>query len=85
MCGAYLYVQVYGALPPDARRQQAAHFNDSSSDVEVLVASDAIGMGLNLNIRRVIFSAMNKYNGESMQPLQVSGSEGVSFEMLGWF
>jgi hypothetical protein len=30
----------------------------------VLVASDAIGMGLNLNIRRVIFTAMRKYDGE---------------------
>lgn len=31
---------------------------------DVLVASDAIGMGLNLAIQRVIFSSMSKYDGE---------------------
>jgi ATP-dependent RNA helicase SUPV3L1/SUV3 len=35
----------------------------------VLVASDAIGMGLNLNIKRVIFSETSKYDGESVRPL----------------
>ena len=39
---------VYGALPPEVRAQQARLFNDESNDVEILVASDAIGMGLNL-------------------------------------
>jgi ATP-dependent RNA helicase SUPV3L1/SUV3 len=39
---------VYGRLPPEIRAEQAALFNDSSSEFDVLVASDAIGMGLNL-------------------------------------
>lgn len=39
---------VYGGLPPEIRAQQAKLFNDPDSDYEVLVASDAIGMGLNL-------------------------------------
>ncbi len=39
---------VYGSLPPEIRAQQAALFNDPSSDYDFLVASDAIGMGLNL-------------------------------------
>jgi hypothetical protein len=46
---------VYGALPPESRRTQAALFNargDSGPRTSVLVASDAVGMGLNLNIRR---------------------------------
>lgn len=43
--------QVYGALPPEARAQQAALFNAPRTGFNVLVASDAIGMGLNLNIR----------------------------------
>ncbi|CAI5466129.1 unnamed protein product [Closterium sp. Yama58-4] len=55
---------VYGALPPETRRQQARLFNEEESDFRVLVASDAIGMGLNLSIRRVIFSTLHKFNGE---------------------
>lgn len=39
---------VYGALPPETRALQAQLFNDPDSDYEVIVASDAIGMGLNL-------------------------------------
>lgn len=65
---------VYGALPPDARRQQAALFNEASSSHNVLVASDAIGMGLNLNIRRVVFTNVEKYDGERVSPLKVRKS-----------
>lgn len=39
---------VYGSLPPETRAQQAKLFNDPNSDYDILVASDAIGMGLNL-------------------------------------
>lgn len=39
---------VYGALPAENRSLQAAKFNDEESGVDILVASDAIGMGLNL-------------------------------------
>lgn len=39
---------VYGSLPPETRAQQARLFNDPNSGYDVLVASDAIGMGLNL-------------------------------------
>jgi len=39
---------VYGRLPPEIRAEQAALFNDPHSGFDVLVASDAIGMGLNL-------------------------------------
>jgi ATP-dependent RNA helicase SUPV3L1/SUV3 len=39
---------VYGRLPPEIRAAQAALFNDPHSGFDVLVASDAIGMGLNL-------------------------------------
>ena len=56
---------VYGALPPETRRQQAQLFNSAGSGYSVLVASDAVGMGLNLNIARIIFYALHKFNGES--------------------
>jgi hypothetical protein len=52
---------VYGALPAETRREQARAFNDpSEGTAQVLVASDAVGLGLNFNIRRVVFHAMTK-------------------------
>jgi ATP-dependent RNA helicase SUPV3L1/SUV3 len=39
---------VYGSLPPETRAQQAELFNNPDNDYDYLVASDAIGMGLNL-------------------------------------
>jgi ATP-dependent RNA helicase SUPV3L1/SUV3 len=39
---------VYGSLPPETRAQQARLFNDPDNEYDYLVASDAIGMGLNL-------------------------------------
>ncbi|KAF3212706.1 RNA helicase [Orbilia oligospora] len=55
---------VYGALPAETRATQAKYFNDPKNDYDVLVASDAIGLGLNLSIKRVIFSTMFKFNGQ---------------------
>ena len=63
---------IYGALPPETRRQQASLFNDQENEYDVLVASDAVGMGLNLNIRRVVFYSLSKYNGDKMMPVAAS-------------
>ncbi|XP_065638187.1 DExH-box ATP-dependent RNA helicase DExH18, mitochondrial-like [Quercus suber] len=57
---------IYGALPPETCRQQATFFNDQDNEFDVLVASDVVGMGLNLNIRRVIFYSLSKYNGDKI-------------------
>ncbi|KAF4436514.1 hypothetical protein F53441_13225 [Fusarium austroafricanum] len=54
---------IYGSLPPEVRVQQAALFNDPDNDYDFIVASDAIGMGLNLEIRRVILDTVTKYDG----------------------
>lgn len=54
---------VYGALPPETRRQQAKLFNEEGNEFSVMVASDAVGMGLNLNIRRIIFTTLKKFEG----------------------
>ncbi|KAK1759410.1 mitochondrial ATP-dependent RNA helicase [Echria macrotheca] len=62
---------VYGSLPPETRVQQAALFNDPDNDYDFLVASDAIGMGLNLEIRRVVFEAAGKYDGIGHRLLKV--------------
>lgn len=63
---------IYGALPPEIRREQAKLFNDPDSGYNVLLASDAIGMGLNLNIGRVIFTAVQKFDGTETRNLTVS-------------
>lgn len=63
---------IYGALPPETRRQQATLFNDQDNEFDVLVASDAVGMGLNLNIRRVVFYGLSKYNGNKIVPVPAS-------------
>ena len=39
---------VYGSLPPETRAQQARLFNDPDNEYDYLIASDAVGMGLNL-------------------------------------
>ncbi|KAK4450115.1 RNA helicase [Podospora aff. communis PSN243] len=62
---------VYGGLPPETRAQQAALFNDQDNDYDFLVASDAIGMGLNLEIKRVVFETAFKFDGSKHRSLTV--------------
>ena len=52
---------IYGALSPEVRRTESRRF--CSGEADILVATDAIGMGLNLPIRRVIFSSIDKFDG----------------------
>ncbi|MEK8025456.1 helicase-related protein [Pseudaquabacterium rugosum] len=52
---------IYGALPPEVRRREAERYAQGES--QILVATDAIGMGLNLPIRRVLFSTLTKFDG----------------------
>jgi ATP-dependent RNA helicase SUPV3L1/SUV3 len=63
---------VYGSLPPETRAQQAALFNDPNNDYDFLVASDAVGMGLNLSIKRVIFEATSKHDGIGFRLIKTS-------------
>ncbi|KAI3607874.1 atp-dependent rna helicase suv3 [Moniliophthora roreri] len=63
---------VYGKLPPEIRSRQAELFNDPESGYDVLIGSDAIGMGLNLKINRVIFSSTSKFDGKVRRALTVS-------------
>jgi ATP-dependent RNA helicase SUPV3L1/SUV3 len=55
---------IYGQLPPETRSKEAHLFNDENSGFDVLVASDAIGMGLNLNIRRIVFHTTMRRGGD---------------------
>jgi ATP-dependent RNA helicase SUPV3L1/SUV3 len=61
---------IYGALPPEVRKREAARY--ASGETDILVATDAIGMGLNLPIRRVLFSTLVKFDGQADRPLEVS-------------
>lgn len=69
---------IYGSLPPQTRSEQARRFNDPDSGYDVLVASDAIGMGLNLNIRRIIFNSMFKNDGTGIVRLDHSAVKQIS-------
>lgn len=52
---------IYGNLSPEVRQAQAARFRDGSADI--VVGTDAIAMGLNLPIERVVMTTSIKYNG----------------------
>lgn len=59
---------VMGALSPRTRNAQVAMYQNG--DVDYLVATDAIGMGLNLDIDHVAFSALSKFDGRRMRRLE---------------
>ena len=71
---------VLGALSPRTRNAQVALYQ--SGDVEFLVATDAVGMGLNLDVDHVAFSALRKFDGQSHRNLtagelgQIAGRAG---------
>ena len=59
---------IYGALPYSTRKKQLERF--IGGETKVVVATDAIGMGLNLPIRRVIFMSDEKYDGSEVRRLR---------------
>ena len=58
---------VMGALSPRTRNAQVELYQNG--DVDYLVATDAIGMGLNLDVNHIAFSALSKFDGRRMRPL----------------
>jgi ATP-dependent RNA helicase SUPV3L1/SUV3 len=71
---------VMGALSPRTRNAQVDLYQNG--DVDYLVATDAIGMGLNLDIRHIAFSSVAKFDGRRMRALypqelaQIAGRAG---------
>lgn len=63
---------VYGSLPYEIRNEQADIFNDIHSGYNILLSTDAIGLGLNLNIRRIIFYSLTKNTKEGVIDLPLS-------------
>ena len=61
---------IYGALPPISRREEVRRFSQGETDV--VVATDAIGMGVSLPIRRIIFCETTKFDGRERRPLKSS-------------
>lgn len=61
---------IYGSLPPEIRRRQMHLFN--SGKTKVVVSTDAIGMGLNLPVRRIVFMEIEKYDGNTTRALDIS-------------
>ena len=81
---------IYGSLPPEVRSEQARLFNEGQV-YDVMVATDAIGMGLNLyvftsieliqlyrNVRRIVFDTVKKMSAPLPAPLvkQIAGRAG---------
>lgn len=58
---------VYGSLPPEVRRRQADRF--AAGETEICVATDAVGMGLNLPADVVCFYEIEKYDGKTIRTL----------------
>ena len=80
---------VYGNLSPEVRREEARRFREGES--EILVATDAIAMGLNLPIKTILFAKDNKFDGLRRRELlpsevsQISGRAGrYGFEEKGY-
>ena len=75
---------VMGALSPRTRNAQVDMYQNG--EVDFLVATDAIGMGLNLDVDHVAFSALSKFDGRRMRPLapnelaQIAGRAGRGFK-----
>ncbi|HSG34545.1 MAG TPA: helicase-related protein, partial [Sphingomonadaceae bacterium] len=71
---------VMGALSPETRNRQVELFQ--SGEVDYIVATDAIGMGLNLDVRHVAFAGLTKFDGQRQRRLtpaemaQIAGRAG---------
>lgn len=61
---------IYGALPPEVRRKQADRFANGQTDI--CVATDAVGMGLNLPADYVCFYELEKFDGRKVRSLTSS-------------
>ena len=61
---------VMGSLSPKTRNAQVQLYQ--SGDVDFLVATDAIGMGINMDLENVFFSNLKKFDGRKLRRLNMS-------------
>ena len=59
---------IYGKLPPECRKEQAISFN--TGQLPYLVATNAIGMALNLNIKKIVFLSIDRPTAGGTEPLE---------------
>jgi ATP-dependent RNA helicase SUPV3L1/SUV3 len=67
---------VYGRLSPEVRREQARKFDEGETDI--MVSTDAIAMGMNLPVKRIVFSALSKFVDNKENPLTFSEIKQIS-------
>lgn len=71
---------IYGDLPPEVRKKQYNQFINNES--AILICTDAIGMGVNLPIKRIVFMEIKKFDGNEIRYLtsqevkQIAGRAG---------
>ena len=71
---------IYGNLSPEVRREEARRFREGETNI--LIATDAIAMGLNLPIKTILFTTDTKYDGvetrllKPIEIVQISGRAG---------
>lgn len=71
---------IYGDLPPEVRKKQYNQFINKENTI--LICADAIGMGVNLPIKRIIFMDIKKFDGNEIRYLtsqevkQIAGRAG---------
>ncbi|WP_227938240.1 helicase-related protein [Alkalihalobacillus deserti] len=76
----YSVSMIYGSMPPETRKKQMQRFIEG--ETSVIVSTDAIGMGLNLPIRRIAFLENEKFDGSRRRRLtsqeikQIAGRAG---------
>lgn len=76
----YSVSMIYGSMPPETRKKQMQRF--INGETTVIVSTDAIGMGLNLPIRRIVFLENEKFDGTKRRRLtsqevkQIAGRAG---------
>lgn len=61
---------LYGSMPPETRRMQMDQYREGRTDI--LVSTDAIGMGVNLPVNRVVFLETEKFDGKSVRGLDAA-------------
>ena len=77
---SYRVSVIYGNLSPEVRREEARRFREGESDI--LIATDAISMGLNLPIKTLLFAQYTKFDGlnnrvlSSSEVTQIAGRAG---------
>ncbi|MDP4084122.1 MAG: DEAD/DEAH box helicase [Bacillota bacterium] len=76
----YSVSMIYGSMPPETRKKQIEQFINGNT--KIIVATDAIGMGLNLPIHRIVFLENEKFDGTKRRQLtsqevkQIAGRAG---------